>query len=68
MARKRKSDKNLPEEKKAIIELLDKIKSGSVPVSESHSIWDKIYSYKKCILRISIANHGILSSAASLKT
>lgn len=51
MPRKRKSDKNLPEEKKVIIELLDKIKSGSVPINESHVVWDKIYSYKKVYIK-----------------
>ena len=51
MARKRKSDKNLPEEKKVILELLDKIKSGTVPINESHAVWDKIYSYKKVYIK-----------------
>ena len=46
MARKIK-DKNLPEEKKAIIELLNKVKTCAVPPIEAHAIWDKIYSYKK---------------------
>jgi hypothetical protein len=46
MARKRK-DKNLPEEKKAIIELLNQVKTGAVPPIEAHAIWDEIYSYKE---------------------
>ena len=53
MPRKRKSNKDLPEEKKVIIELLDKIKSGSVPINESHmSFGTKFTATKKSILKI----------------
>ena len=50
MPRKRKSE-NLPEEKKAIIELLTKVKTGEAPPKEAHLIWEKIYSYKKVYMK-----------------
>ena len=46
MPQKRKSE-NLPEEKKAIIELLNKVKTAAVPPTEAHAIWDEIYGYKE---------------------
>ena len=51
MPRKRKKDESLPEEKKVILALLDKIKAGLVPTSQTHAVWDKIYSYKKVYIK-----------------
>jgi hypothetical protein len=50
MPRKRKNE-NLPEEKKAIIELLNKVKTAAVPPTEAHAIWDEIYSYKESYIK-----------------
>jgi len=44
-------DKKLPEEKKAIIDLLNQVKSGAAIPREVHVIWDKIYSYKESYMK-----------------
>jgi type II restriction enzyme len=51
MARTRKNEETLPKEKKAILELLDQIRTGEVSPNEAHLIWDKIYSYKETYIR-----------------
>ena len=50
MARKRKTE-DLPEEKKAIIELLNQVKTGAVPPTKAHTIWDEIYGYKESYIK-----------------
>lgn len=50
MQRKNK-DKNLPQEKKAIIDLLNQVKTGATLPKEVHAIWDKMYSYKEAYMK-----------------
>jgi type II restriction enzyme len=50
MTKKRRIE-NLPEEKRAIIELLNQVKTGAVSPTEIHSVWDKIYSYKETYMK-----------------
>jgi hypothetical protein len=50
MARKRKVE-DLPEEKRAIIELLNQVKTSAVSPTEIHVIWDKIYGYKEAYIK-----------------
>jgi type II restriction enzyme len=39
------------EEKEAILELLEAVKTGEVKPTEAHKIWDKMYSYKEAYIK-----------------
>lgn len=39
------------EEKDAILELLEKVKTGEVKPTEVHTVWDKMYSYKESYIK-----------------
>lgn len=47
----KKNKRNISEEKKAILELLDQVKRGEVQPHETHVVWDKMNGYKEQYLK-----------------